>query len=638
MNRAVRLFCIKIELLALLTACSPVHLLESTPTGAALRTESRPPGATMTPSRVRSLAPSATLPASLKPTKTVTPVQTIPPTATTEPTLAPPGQKQPIPQGIFYLGDKTSLAIGFNMNAGGAIGSLLFNGRELIDREDFGRYFQLSYYDGDQTYHARGNDPYGDWGWNPIQAGSKGYKGAQVLEFRTTDKGVYIKALGKEWGKNDLDSDMTFETWAWQHDSYFEIHTRSTHTGADSHGSGEQEFPAAYFSTSLTRQFGYFGDAPFTGQPVANIRQIGYPFCPTVTPTENWVAFARNDQLGLILALPSQAFLSSNWRFCLISDVKPPVGYASPLAIFDNPTNAVREATYYLIPGPIDQGRGIVYDLLPHTTWNFDLSSPEGWRNPSKLVAVEGGILTTELSPSAFLVSMTGLNIPGAITPKVTINGRTKDAEMNACLFFVTTDDFEWDADKSSCLTLTSGEFQAAAFNFEGNPAWKNGVIRQLRLGASVPGVIEVNSMKAEIDGQAWEFETPWNAEGWGAWNQLTPLLIDQGALSTRSTGNDPYMGSPVFALNAEAFPIVHIRMSVSSGDSARLYFITSSDTNYDEAKALQFPIIGDNQYHTYTLDLSRVVGWRGIITQIRLDPSETRSAVLVDFIRIVKP
>lgn len=571
-----------------------------------------------------------------QPTLTITPSPTPQPTITTTPTLAPIGQIQPIPQGLVYLGDKKTLALGFNMNAGGSIGSLLYNGRELVDRTDYGRYIQLSYYDSNQKYEPLGGDPFGNWGWNPIQAGSKALKGAKVLEFRTTENGVYIKAYGKEWGENNVDSDMIFETWAWQHDTYFEIHVRSTHIGSDTHASAGQEFPATYFSTSFTKQFGYFGDKPFTAQPIDNYHQLGNFVCPGVTPTENWVAYADNNGLGLILALPPQPYLTSDWGYCLLSHVSPPVGYTAPIAIFDNPPNAVRDANFYLIPGSIDKSRAIVYDLIPHTTWTFNLNSTEGWHDPSATNTVENGILTTHLSPDNYLTSAQ-LHISGAIAPTVTLIAQAKDIETNICLYFITAKDPYWNVNKSSCALITTSEFQTYTFDFKDNAFWNDGTITQLRLTTSKPSIVDIDALNIIINGLAWEFESAGNSEGWVAWNQITNLQANQGSLIAQSTGKDPYMGSPKFEIDSKAFPIIEISLKVSSGNSAQLFFITSSDSNYDESKSLRFSVNGDGKFHTYILDMSTKGSWNGTITQIRLDPIETQSSFEVDYIRIME-
>lgn len=144
--------------------------------------------------------------------------------------------------------------------------------------------------------------------------------------------------------------------------------------------------------------------------------------------------------------------------------------------------------------------------------------------------------------------------------------------------------------------------------------------------------------MNVEMDGVAWEFETEGGAEGWVARNQLTPLVVNRGAMSARSTGNDPYLGSPVFTLDGDKYPIHEVRMSVTSGSTAKIYFVTSTKAEFDEAKSIQFEIIPDGQLHTYRLGLSGIANWYGTITQIRLDPCEAEASMLIDFIRILTP
>jgi hypothetical protein len=77
------------------------------------------------------------------------------------------------------------------------------------------------------------------------------------------------------------------------------------------------------------------------------------------------------------------------------------------------------------------------------------------------------------------------------------------------------------------------------------------------------------------------------------------------------------------------------MKASASVEGIGQLFFITDSAGNYDEAKSLRFPIQADGEFHTYVLDMSQVPGWRGVITQIRLDPTDTQAAVEIDYIRL---
>ena len=584
------------------------------------------------PSATNTAPPTETF----QPTMTVTSSPTPRALLASTPTLASIGQVQPIPRGLVYLGDRKTLALGFNMEAGGSIGSLLYNGRELVDRTDFGRYIQLSFYDGSDVY-GDWNDPSDIFGWNPIQAGDKDWFGAKVLEYRTDHESVYIKAIGKEWGHTDEDSDVVFETWAWQRAGYFEVHLRGTHTGTDTHALASQEFPAAYFATSLTHEYSYFGDAPFTGAPIEEARLVGGPVvCPPVVPTENWAAFGTAEGLGLILAVPPQAYLSSDWLLCLLSHVTPAVGYISPLAQFDVPPGSVREETIYLIPGLIEEGRGIVYDLIPHTAWTFDLNSLEGWRATAEKASVENGVLTTSLSPDSHLTSFANLHIPGVIA-SVTMRARTKERNADICLHFITTSDPYWDTNKVACASIAPGELETHTFDLHANPVWTDGMITQLRLSASHSTMVDIDSIAANIMGYAWEFDSVGDTEGWIIWNQLEAMEARDGSLLIRSTGNDPYMGSPAVSVDASVLRTIELRMKIAAGYTAQIFFTTELDSVFDEAKSLVFTPLADGDFHAYTLDMSSVNPWQGSITQIRLDPTDQPSAVEIDYIRIVE-
>lgn len=639
-----------VSLIIYLPACSPIKAeVVQTATVTVLTTGTLPSASEPVQPATAAFEPALTYTPTLLTLLTAThmPSPSPEPTRTPRPVLAPIGKIQPIPDGLVYLGDPGALALGFNMNAGGAIGSLLFHDRELVDRTDYGRYIQLSFYDGGDRYGPLGNDPYGKWGWNPIQAGSKAgggvTVGAKVLEYRTGEGGVYIKAQGIEWGKNKEDSDVIFETWAWQRQGYFEVYTRAIHLGEDSHDPATQEFPAAYFAKSLTRMFSYFGTAPFTADPISKIDHVaregeaaGMDNCPFVYPTENWAAFGGDDGVGLILAVPPQPYLEAKWNFCRLYDV-PPVGYIGPIAYFDVPPQAVREITYYLIPGPIESARGIVYNLLIHTTWAFDLNTFEGWQGASSEDTVANGILTAHLASDQFLTSKADLKFSGGIAPSVTIRARPAGA-AEICLQFTTARDQEWSDDKSTCLQLSESEFQVKSFDLSENPAWKDNLVTRLRLFSPNPTTVEFDSLQVDLKGRAWEFESEGDTEGWMPWHQLKPFQVSQGILSSDSNGVDPYMGSPNFTLKAGDFHTITIRMAVSGGNSAQLFFITSSDPAYDEIKSITFPIEGDGEFHTYTLDMSAKRGWKGTITQLRLDPTAARALIQVDYIRILEP
>ncbi len=169
-----------------------------------------------------------------------------------------------------------------------------------------------------------------------------------------------------------------------------------------------------------------------------------------------------------------------------------------------------------------------------------------------------------------------------------------------------------------------------------------------------VPGVLSKSP-----NGFGWEFGAGGNTgcnEGWTVGNQIRNLQVKEGNLVFESTGNDPYIFSPDIpyfkysefsgrwglGIEAEAFPTIEIRMKVSAGDAAQLFFIAVlpdyiEELTFDEAKSLTFQITTDGEFHTYTLDMTEVEKWSGDIEQLQLDPTDTRAMIEIEYIRFLK-
>ncbi|HEX9330843.1 MAG TPA: hypothetical protein VF896_03070 [Anaerolineales bacterium] len=169
---------------------------------------------------------------------------------------------------------------------------------------------------------------------------------------------------------------------------------------------------------------------------------------------------------------------------------------------------------------------------------------------------------------------------------------------------------------------------------------------------------IRQGALIASTNGFGWEFEAGGTgcAKGWSAGNQITRLQVREGNLVAESIGDDPYIFSPSVPYSkysensgrwgpgfaAEDFPRIEIRMKVSEGYTAQLFFTANlpnyiQDYTFDEAKSLSFPIISDGQFHNYILDMTKVEKWSGDIEQLRLDPTDTQAIIEIDYIRFLK-
>ena len=130
----------------------------------------------------------------------------------------------------------------------------------------------------------------------------------------------------------------------------------------------------------------------------------------------------------------------------------------------------------------------------------------------------------------------------------------------------------------------------------------------------------------------AWSFEK--NDQGWANVMDLADVRVLNGALTGRTTGNDPAFFGPATQLPAGACPLVRVRLKLERADGqpfqdqAQLFWSTPRLPE-SESTSLHFPVLGDGQWHDYVLRMSENPRWRGVITRLRLDPCN-RSGIRV--------
>lgn len=578
---------------------------------------------------------SIPLPATAEITRTPLPL----PTATA--TIAPIGEIQEIPSGYVYLGDPQTMALGFNMDAGGGIGSLLYHGLEMIDDADFGRYFNFSPYDGGDQYVCQPNNCFTTWGWNPLQTGSVDSFPAKVLEYRRTNDSVYIKTQAVNWGHGSQYADVIFETWAWERTNYFELLIRLNHTGEDTHQLASAEFPAAYFGKALPIQYGYTGSEPFSAAPIQTYDSYTYDLGtatnPPLIPSENWLAFGNQEGVGLSLVVPNQKYLTPQWEDIFLRGASPaPIGYIAPIAYFETQPDAVIDLHFYLIPGDIEKNRAIIYDLLPHTSWTFDLNSSEGWSTGNDSLKVSDGVLTTAVSEDEPLTSAAPLDLYGSQAATIKVQLKETSADLPLCLQFLTQKDWAWDDTKMVCSPMNTEPSQTVQFDLSQNSAWQGNLITRLRLKTTPASTLAIDWIKVIHQYYGWEFDNLQTTDGWVALHDVSPLQIQDSILTANSTSEDPYMTSPYLGIAAATYSTLQLRMKVEHGNFGEIFFATEAEPNYIEENSQSFPIIADGKYHDYEINLADLATWKGQITTLRLDPTDAAGSFSIDYLRIL--
>lgn len=148
--------------------------------------------------------------------------------------------------------------------------------------------------------------------------------------------------------------------------------------------------------------------------------------------------------------------------------------------------------------------------------------------------------------------------------------------------------------------------------------------------------------LSSYIPSFVWNFDEDGWFEGWGEqdWQSgdLNNLKVKNGYLSASTTGNDPQISSNEgLGIDAAKFSQIEIRMSISAGDSAQLFF-RNENNDMSENKSIIFPIEAGTEFKTYLLDMSTISSWKNMIHQLRLDPTSDvfGATIEIDYIRLL--
>jgi hypothetical protein len=135
-----------------------------------------------------------------------------------------------------------------------------------------------------------------------------------------------------------------------------------------------------------------------------------------------------------------------------------------------------------------------------------------------------------------------------------------------------------------------------------------------------------------------WDFAS--SADRWEAWNQLATPASRDGTLRLQSLGQDPNLGGPAMKIAAVALGEIEIEMRVRAGadrpQGSVLWMLQGQD-EFSPAQKLVFPILADDQFHTYRVDIVRdgEMMIDDSVTRLRLDPLNMPGEIDLKAIRV---
>lgn len=134
-----------------------------------------------------------------------------------------------------------------------------------------------------------------------------------------------------------------------------------------------------------------------------------------------------------------------------------------------------------------------------------------------------------------------------------------------------------------------------------------------------------------------WAFDRPGDLEGWRPNAHLADTRVAAGVLHARGAGSDPILELAA-PLDVPAAPRQALELRLKATRPGNVEFFWSNTTQgqyggFSQDKSTRFPVLGDNQWHTYRV----LPCWhaQGRIVRLRLDPYDGAEFDL-DYLRIV--
>lgn len=271
-----------------------------------------------------------------------------------------------------------ALVVSVDLTRGGAISGIIlkdrWKGRNIVNIHDEGRYIQQSYYAGRLVDRRdEGQSPnWSPWSWNPIQVDDAYGNRAQILEHRQENDRIYVKCIPMLWDMRNSPAEAVMEQWLAIEGPVIKVSSRLTCSRTDDiYGEGiinDQELPAVYPVSALSRLFTYRGEAPFTKDDLAEIEVVklasGFWGRYTDEITENWMAFVDADGYGLTVYNPLTAsFLAGMAGNPGYWAGDGSTSYIAPIKKVALNKDSVYEYSYYLIIGELAEMREHIYRL-----------------------------------------------------------------------------------------------------------------------------------------------------------------------------------------------------------------------------------------------------------------------------------
>lgn len=261
-----------------------------------------------------------------------------------------------------------------------------------------------------------------------------------------------------------------------------------------------------------------------------------------------------------------------------------------------------------------------------------------GWQSGG---TVGGNISNSD--PQIYSSDNLGTNISNRKIIKIKM--KNSSSSTTGQIYFTTNLDSSWNEAKSKTFTINAYDsgYTEYVLDMSGVSGW-TGTLKQIRIdpenGAS-GGSFSIDAIRIPLDtSKGWEMAM--DTEDWSLGYGITGFGWQTGGY-IGGTVNEavPYIFSAdnlEVDINSNKTMIVKMKNS-TAGLQGKIYFITDSDTVWNEIKHKDFTInSNDSSYTEYSINMAEVPYWTGTLKRIMFVPESGASSgtFSIDYIRIV--
>lgn len=279
--------------------------------------------------------------------------------------------------------DNGVVKIAVDKDYGGAIvyASPSKSKENMVNIHDLGRQIQQSYYAGKGFNRQKEGQSksWSPWAWNPVQAGNFDRDKSVVKEFKVIDggKGIYTKCQPRLWDMNEelakcyFHQRMRFEPGC---DNVIRVTNiiQCFRDKDDMWGPAvkrAQELPAVYAIRNMSKMVIYDGDKPWTKGELTEVKYGPEDkwIWTKRKPTEPWAACVYPDtNIGFGVYSPEGE--GNTWNMGFVgkaqgTEYSGPTMHFAPLARWELGHKTIKEYTYWIIIGELEDIRSKVYQL-----------------------------------------------------------------------------------------------------------------------------------------------------------------------------------------------------------------------------------------------------------------------------------